>query len=93
MPFPPGYPRGDMPWLYFTPQSLYWGVRHAAEVFGVPTFLITENGAACREETTADGDDPRPRPPRVPAKLPDRTPPRHRRGLRRTRLFCLVAAR
>ena len=55
MAFPPGYPRGDMPWLYFTPQSLYWGVRHAAEVFGVPAFLITENGAACRDETKVDG--------------------------------------
>jgi beta-glucosidase len=56
IPFPPGYPRGDMPWLYFTPQSLYWGIRHAAEVFGVPTFLITENGAACRDAISADGE-------------------------------------
>ena len=45
-----------MPWLNITPQILYWGVRHASEVFGVRTFLITENGAACRDEVTADGE-------------------------------------
>jgi beta-glucosidase len=55
IPFPRQYPRGDMPWLYHTPQSLYWGVRHAAEVFGVRTFLITENGAACADEPDDDG--------------------------------------
>jgi beta-glucosidase len=55
VPFSAGYPRGDMPWLYFTAQSLYWGVRHAAEVFGVRSFLITENGAACRDDTAIDG--------------------------------------
>ncbi len=56
LPFPPGYPRGDMPWLYHTPQSLYWGVRHAAEVFGVKAFLITENGAACEDTPDTAGE-------------------------------------
>ncbi|MEA2631132.1 MAG: beta-glucosidase [Chloroflexota bacterium] len=55
VPFPRQFPRGDMSWLYHTPQSLYWGVRHAAEVFGVRTFLITENGAACADEPGLDG--------------------------------------
>jgi beta-glucosidase len=55
VPFPPGYPRGNMPWLYHTPQSLYWGVRHAAEGFGVKTFLITENGTACNDRRDANG--------------------------------------
>jgi beta-glucosidase len=55
LPFPRDYPRGDMPWLYHTPQSLYWGIRHPAEVFGVRSFLITENGAACAD---APGPDP-----------------------------------
>ena len=36
--------------------------------------------------------DPRPRPPRVPAQLPDRAPPGRRRRVRRPRLFRLVAA-
>jgi beta-glucosidase len=56
VPFPPGYPRGDMPWLYHTPQSLYWGIRHAAEVFGARTFLITENGAACADQVNERGE-------------------------------------
>jgi beta-glucosidase len=55
LPFPPGYPRGDMPWLYHTPQSLYWGVRHAAEVFGAKSTLITENGAACADTLGSGG--------------------------------------
>jgi beta-glucosidase len=55
VPFPDAYPRGDMPWLHHTPQSLYWGVRHAAEVFGVATTLITENGAACADRVTPEG--------------------------------------
>ena len=56
VPFPRQYPRGDMPWLYHTPQSLYWAVRHAAEAFGVRTLLITENGAACDDEPGAGGE-------------------------------------
>jgi beta-glucosidase len=56
VPFPPDYPRGDMPWLYHTPQSLYWGIRHASEVFGVRRFLITENGAACRDSLSQRGE-------------------------------------
>jgi beta-glucosidase len=54
--FPPGYPRGDMPWLYHTPESLYWGIRHAVEVFGARTFLITENGAACPDPLSQQGE-------------------------------------
>lgn len=56
IPFPQRFPRGDMSWLYHTPQSLYWGVRHAAEVFGVRSTLITENGAACADEVDAHGE-------------------------------------
>jgi beta-glucosidase len=54
--FPPEYPRGNMPWLYHTPESLYWGIRHAADVFGVRTFLVTENGAACAETLDRTGE-------------------------------------
>ena len=56
MPFPKGFPRGDLPWLNITPQTLYWTVRHAAEVFGVKTFYITENGAAFPDEVTPGGE-------------------------------------
>src|SRR5258707_684161 len=48
--------RGDMPWLYLTPESLYWGIRHASEVFGVKTTMITENGAAFPDEINGDGE-------------------------------------
>jgi beta-glucosidase len=56
LPFPKGFPRGDLPWINITPQTLYWTVRHAAEVFGVKTFYITENGAAFPDEVTSDGE-------------------------------------
>ena len=56
LPFPRQFPRGDLPWINVTPQSLYWSVRHAAEVFGVRSFYITENGAAFADEVTTDGE-------------------------------------
>ncbi len=56
LPFPSGFPRADLPWLNLTPQTLYWGVRHAAEVFGVRSFLITENGAACADAFGSSGE-------------------------------------
>jgi beta-glucosidase len=54
--FPRGYPQGALWWLNITPQSLYWAVRHAAEVFGVKTFYITENGAAFDDDVTPTGE-------------------------------------
>ena len=35
---------------------LYWGIRHASEVFGVKTFYITENGAAFDDAVTPEGE-------------------------------------
>jgi beta-glucosidase len=55
VPFPKGYPRGDMPWLHITPEVMYWAARFAREVFGVRTFYFTENGAAFPDEPDADG--------------------------------------
>lgn len=54
--FPRQFPRGDLPWLKITPQVVYWAVRHAAEVFGVRTFSITENGAAFADEPSDTGE-------------------------------------
>ena len=54
--FPRQFPRGDLPWINVTPQTMYWGVRHAAEVFGVRSFYITENGAAFADEFQAGGE-------------------------------------
>ena len=52
LPFPRGYPEGALWWLKITPQSLYWAVRHAAEVFGVKSFYMTESGATFDDDVT-----------------------------------------
>lgn len=52
--FPKTYPRYNMPWLHFTPDSIYWGIRHISETLGrsdLPIF-ITENGCATEDEVT-----------------------------------------
>ena len=56
LPFPRGYPEGALGWLKITPQSLYWAVRHAAEVFGVKSFYMTESGATFDDAVTPDGE-------------------------------------
>ena len=56
LPFPRGYPEGALWWLKLTPQSLYWGVRLAAEVFGVKAFYMTESGATFDDDVTPDGE-------------------------------------
>ena len=43
--FPAEYPRTSSPWHAILPQSLYWGPRLAAEVYGAENIYITENGA------------------------------------------------
>jgi len=56
LPFPRQFPKGDLPWLNVTPEVLYWGVRLAAEVFGVESFHVTENGAAFEDAVTPGGE-------------------------------------
>ncbi len=56
LPFPSGYPEGALWWLKITPQSMYWAVRYAAEVFGVKSFYMTESGATFDDEITPDGE-------------------------------------
>jgi len=56
VPFPRGYPEGGLGWLKITPQCLYWAVRHAAEVFGVKSFYMTESGAAFDDDITPMGE-------------------------------------
>ncbi len=56
LPFPPGYPEGNLSWLKVTPQSLYWALRHAAEVFGVRSFFITESGATFEDPVSPTGE-------------------------------------
>jgi len=56
LPFPKQFPRGDLPWIHVTPQTLYWAIRGAQEAYGVKTFYITENGAAFDDEMTSEGE-------------------------------------
>ncbi len=56
LPLPAQFPRGDLDWIAVTPQTLYWQIRLAREVFGVESFYVTENGAAFADEMTAEGE-------------------------------------
>ena len=56
LPFPDQFPRGDLPWIHVTPQTLYWQIRLAREVFGVESFYVTENGAAFDDQLTDAGE-------------------------------------
>jgi beta-glucosidase len=56
LPFPRGYPEGALSWLKVTPQSMYWAVRQAADVFGVKTFYMTESGATFDDDISPAGE-------------------------------------
>jgi beta-glucosidase len=56
LPFPKGYPEGGLHWLKITPQSMYWAVRLAAEVFGVKSFYMTESGATFDDDINRSGE-------------------------------------
>ncbi|HEY9659204.1 MAG TPA: GH1 family beta-glucosidase [Allocoleopsis sp.] len=58
LPFPKSYPRLHMPWLHFTPEALYWGIRHVSDTLNRPDLpiFISENGCAVQDEVTAQGE-------------------------------------
>jgi beta-glucosidase len=56
VPHPESSPRMHMPWLHFGPQAIYWGVRHASEIWNVRDVRITENGCASEDKPTPDGE-------------------------------------
>jgi beta-glucosidase len=56
LPFPTAYPRAASPWSHWTPQALYWGPRLAAEVYGVKSIYITENGCGYDDEPAVNGE-------------------------------------
>ena len=56
LPFPEGYPEGGLHWLKITPQSMYWSVHFAAEVFGIKSFYMTESGATFDDTLTPAGE-------------------------------------
>ncbi len=57
LPFPPGYPKLDMPWLDVVPEALYWAVRHAVDTLGFRGALfVSENGCAARDVLDERGE-------------------------------------
>jgi beta-glucosidase len=56
LPFPPNFPTADAEWLTHTPQSIYWAPRMAAEIYGVESIAITENGAGYNDLPPVNGE-------------------------------------
>jgi beta-glucosidase len=56
LPLPAEYPATACSWLRLMPQSIYWGTRFAAEVYGVKTIYITENGCGYSKEPVVNGE-------------------------------------
>ena len=56
LPFPAQFPQGDLSWIHVTPQTLYWQIRLAREVFGIESFYVTENGAAFDDKVAENGE-------------------------------------
>lgn len=56
LPLPADFPRSSCPWLNIMPQTLYWGTRLPAEVYGVKAIYITESGCGYDVETLVNGE-------------------------------------
>ncbi len=55
VPMPSSYPHMESPWLNIGPEGLYWGVRHAAEIWNVKDIYVTENGCSSADVVAPDG--------------------------------------
>lgn len=55
VPMPSSYPHMASPWLNIGPEGLYWGVRHAAEIWNVKDIYVTENGCSSADTVAPDG--------------------------------------
>jgi beta-glucosidase len=49
------HPHAPSFWLLVVPDSLYWGPRHVAKLWGVKEIYITENGCSAADDVAADG--------------------------------------
>jgi beta-glucosidase len=56
VPMPEGYPMADSPWLFLTPQAIYWGLRFCHENYGPEAIFVTENGCGYDVEPVVDGE-------------------------------------
>lgn len=56
LPFPPDFPGASSPWLKIAPESIYWAVRLAFEVYGAKAIYITENGCSYDGDAVVDGE-------------------------------------
>ena len=52
---PSDFPTGNVPWLKIVPQSIYFAIRFAREVYGAKRFYVTENGF-CENDDAASRD-------------------------------------
>lgn len=56
VPLPRSFPRADSPWLFLTPQAIYWGLRLAHENYDVKGIYVTENGCGYDIEPVVGGE-------------------------------------
>ena len=52
---PKSFPHASSFWLFVMPDSLYWGPRHVAKLWGVKELYITENGCSAADDPAEDG--------------------------------------
>ncbi len=55
IPWPASYPTMFSPWLRFGPEGLYWGPKHAADLWNIKSIYITENGTSSTDTVAQDG--------------------------------------
>jgi beta-glucosidase len=55
LPVPESFPKMASSWLTIGPEAIYWAPRLAADVWGVKSIYITENGTSGADKITADG--------------------------------------
>lgn len=56
LPWPKAYPHMSADWIKICPEALYWLPKLYHEVWGVKAVYITENGCACDDRPTLDGE-------------------------------------
>jgi len=56
IPHPESFPKMNTNWLFVNPQSIYWGVRLATDLWKPRALYITENGCASKDKLTAAGE-------------------------------------